>query len=52
MLVGMMVVGASAGYDDFTDKDEIVNTEAVATLVSLALSPARKTAPTMIPPGS
>ena len=37
MLVGMMVVGASAGYDDFTDKDEIVNTEAVATLVSLGV---------------
>ena len=36
MLVGMMVVGASAaGYDDFTDKSEIVNTEAVATLVAL-----------------
>ena len=37
MLIGMMVVGASAGYDDFTDKDEIVNTEAVSTLVSLGV---------------
>ena len=35
MLVGMMVVSAGAAYDDFTDKDEIVNTEAVATLVAL-----------------
>ena len=36
MLIGMMVVSASAaGYDDFTDKSEIVNTEAVATLVAL-----------------
>ena len=38
MLVGMMVVGASAaGYDDFTDKGEIVNTEAVSTLVQLGV---------------
>ena len=37
MLISMMVIGASAGYDDFTDKDEIVNTEAVATLVSLGV---------------
>ena len=33
MLVGMMVVGASAvDYKDFTDKDEIQHTEAVSTM--------------------
>ena len=39
MLIGMMAVSASAAdnYDDFTDKDEIVNTEAVATMVSLGV---------------
>lgn len=36
MLLGMMVVGASAAsINDFSDKDEIVNTEAVNTLVAL-----------------
>ena len=36
LIVGMMVVGASAAsYEDFTDKDEIQNTEAVQTLVAL-----------------
>ena len=36
MLIGMMVVGASAAsYEDFTDKDEIHNQEAVKTLVAL-----------------
>ena len=31
MLLGMMVVGSSAkGIDDFTDKDKIVNQDAVA----------------------
>ena len=37
MLIGMMVVGASAAgnYDDFTDKDKIVNTEAVQVLNAL-----------------
>ena len=39
MLIGMMVVGASASstYDNFTDKDEIVNQEAVNTMVSLGV---------------
>ena len=39
MLVGLLVVSASAAdtYDDFTDKDEIVNTEAVNTMVSLGV---------------
>ena len=38
MLIGMMVVGASAaGYNDFTDKDEIVNKDAVSMLVSLGV---------------
>ena len=39
MLIGLMVVSASAAstYEDFTDKDEIVNTEAVNTLVSLGV---------------
>mgnify|MGYP002560270028 CR=1 FL=1 len=39
MLIGMMAVSASAAdnYEDFTDKDEIVNTEAVATMVSLGV---------------
>lgn len=37
MLVGMMVVGASAvdTYNDFNDKDEIVNKDAVSLLVTL-----------------
>ena len=38
MVLGLMVVGASAaGYEDFTDKSEIVNTEAVSTMVSLGV---------------
>ena len=38
MVLSMMVVGASAAnYDDFTDKDEIVNTEAVSVLVELGV---------------
>ena len=39
MLIGMMVVsaGAASTYEDFTDKDEIVNTEAVNTMVSLGV---------------
>ena len=39
MLVGLLVVSASAAstYDNFTDKDEIVNTEAVNTMVSLGV---------------
>ena len=38
MVLSMMVVGASAAnYDDFTDKDEIVNTEAVQMLVELGV---------------
>ena len=36
MLIGMMVVGASAAnYDDFSDKDKIVNDDAVSMLVEL-----------------
>ena len=39
MLIGMMVIGASAAdvYEDFTDKDEIQNKEAVATMVTLGV---------------
>ena len=39
MLIGMMAVSASAAdtYEDFTDKDEIKNTEAVNTMVSLGV---------------
>ena len=38
MLVGMMVVGASAvSYNDLTDKDQIVNKDAVSMLVSLGI---------------
>ena len=39
MLIGMMAVSASAAdnYEDFTDKDEIQNTEAVNTMVSLGV---------------
>ena len=38
MVLGLMVVGASAAsFNDFTDKDEIKNTEAVNTMVSLGV---------------
>ena len=38
MLIGMMVVSAgAAGSNDFTDKDEIVNNEAVSVLVTLGV---------------
>ena len=38
MLVGMMVVSASAAsYNNLTDKDEIVNKDAVSMLVSLGI---------------
>ena len=38
MVVSMMVVGAgAASYDDFSDKDEIVNKEAVQMLVELGV---------------
>ena len=38
MVVSMMVVGAgAASYDEFTDKDEIVNKEAVQMLVELGV---------------
>ena len=38
MVLSMMVVGAgAANYDDFSDKDEIVNTEAVSVLVELGV---------------
>ena len=38
MLIGMMVVSASAtGYEDFTDKDEIVNKDAVSMLTELGV---------------
>ena len=38
MLVGMMVVSASAaGFDDFSDKDEIVNKDAVSMLTILGV---------------
>ena len=35
LIVGMMVVSASAAGKDFTDKDEIQHTEAVETMVAL-----------------
>ena len=38
MLIGMMVVSASAaGFDDFSDKDEIVNKDAVSMLTTLGV---------------
>ena len=38
MVLSMMVIGAgAANYDDFSDKDEIVNTEAVSVLVELGV---------------
>ena len=38
MLVGMMVVSASAAsYNDLTDKDQIVNKDAVSMLVTLGV---------------
>ena len=38
MLIGMMVVGASAvSYNDFTDRDEIVNKAAVSMLTTLGV---------------
>ena len=38
MVVGLMVVGAgAASYNDLTDKDEIVNEDAVSMLVSLGV---------------
>ena len=38
MLIGMMVVSAGAvSYDEFSDKDEIVNKDAVAMLVTLGV---------------
>ena len=38
MLMGMMVMGAGAvNYNDFTDKDEIVNKDAVSMLVTLGI---------------
>ena len=38
MVLSMMVIGAGAvSIDDFSDKDEIVNTEAVTTMVSLGV---------------
>ena len=39
MVLGLMIVGAGAAdvYEDFTDKDEIQNSEAVATMVALGV---------------
>jgi len=38
MVMGMMATGAgAAGYEDFADKDEIKNAEAVNTMVSLGV---------------
>ena len=38
MLIGMMVVSASAAsYNDLTDKDQIVNKDAVSMLVTLGV---------------
>ena len=50
MLIGMMVVSASAAsYNDLTDKDQIVNKDAVSMLVSLGIIEGKPTAP-MHPP--
>ena len=35
LLAGLLVIGASAGYEDFTDKDKITHKQAVQTLVEL-----------------
>ena len=37
MVIGMMVVGASAASSDFTDSDEITNTEAVGVMTALGV---------------
>ena len=38
MVIGLMVVGASAvSYNDFTDRDEIVNKDAVSMLTTLGV---------------
>ena len=37
LLAGLMIVGASAGYKDFTDQDKIENKIAVETLVELGV---------------
>ena len=53
MLIGMMTIGASAvSASDFTDADEIVNTEAVSVLTTLNVINGKETAATLIPPGS
>ena len=50
MLIGMMVVSASAvSYNDLTDKDQIVNKDAVSMLVTLGVIEESPTAP-MPPP--
>ena len=50
MLIGMMVVSASAvSYNDLTDKDQIVNKDAVSMLVTLGVIEGKPDAP-MPPP--
>ncbi len=49
MMLGLMIMTTSAA--DFTDQDEIVNTDAVDTMVALNITTAKTTAATLIPPG-
>ena len=50
MVIGLMVVGASAvSYNDLTDKDEIVNKDAVSMLVALTSSRVSPMDPTLPP---
>lgn len=52
MVIGMMVIGAGAtSFNDFTDKNEIVNQDAVSMLVSLGVING-KTADTFVPKGN
>ena len=53
MVLGLMVVGASAvGYEDFTDKAEIKNSEAVSTMVSLGVISGKEDGSYFDPAGS
>lgn len=53
MVLGLMVVGASAAsYEDFTDKAEIKNSEAVSTMVSLGVISGKEDGSYFDPAGS
>ncbi|MBM6924818.1 S-layer homology domain-containing protein [Pseudoflavonifractor phocaeensis] len=52
MLMGMMVVGASAANLDFTDSDEIKNTEAVEVMVALNVFNGKEDGSTFDPAGT